>query len=90
MKCFHIATALHEIACGERYSISEKPHYIRILLTSGNDKVLNQTNITKPFSRFRVLLERLIVAQIVKNFIAFHGNSKFITTFIKSHHCIIS
>jgi hypothetical protein len=34
----------------------------------------------------RVLLEKLIVAQLIKKFHELYGNGRFITMFTKAHH----
>jgi hypothetical protein len=41
-------------------------------------------NELSPWSR--VVLEKLIVAQLFKKFIAFHGTPRFITVFTRAHH----
>jgi len=45
------------------------------------------THLLNPWSR--VLLEKLIGSQLVKNFLAFYGSGKFITTFTSAHHTSI-
>jgi hypothetical protein len=40
--------------------------------------------------RNRVLLEKLIVSQLVKKFLAFYGSRKFITVFARARHWAVS
>jgi len=42
------------------------------------------TYLLTPWSR--VLLEKLNVSQLVRNFPAFYGTRRFITAFISAHH----
>ena len=38
----------------------------------------------------RVLLEKLTVPQLIKNFFSFYGTRRFITAFIRVHHLSLS
>jgi len=52
--------------------------------------IIPQEMNNQPTPWSRVLLEKVIITQLVKKFPAIYGTWRFITMFIRSHHCSLS